>query len=83
MMVWSAIGYMSRSPLVHIDDTLNSARYTSGVLQSVALPLIRVQRNHTFQQNNVQPDVAGIEWTLLDTESVRLSPIENVWSMVA
>ncbi|GFV01134.1 hypothetical protein TNCV_1010551 [Trichonephila clavipes] len=25
LMVWGAIGYMSRSPLVRIDDTLNSA----------------------------------------------------------
>ncbi|GFV01392.1 uncharacterized protein TNCV_1299311 [Trichonephila clavipes] len=39
MMVWGAIVYMSRSLLVHIDGTLNSARYISGVLRPVALPL--------------------------------------------
>ncbi|GFU44643.1 uncharacterized protein TNCV_1507321 [Trichonephila clavipes] len=43
--------------------------------------------------NNARPHVFGIVWTFLDTENVRqlpwparspdLSPIENVWSMVA
>ncbi|GFY33293.1 uncharacterized protein TNCV_1241431 [Trichonephila clavipes] len=32
MMVWDAIGYTSRSPLVHINGTLNSERYISCVL---------------------------------------------------
>ncbi|GFV28617.1 odorant receptor [Trichonephila clavipes] len=32
MMLWGAIGYTSRSPLVRIDGTLNSACYISGVL---------------------------------------------------
>ncbi|GFW93502.1 hypothetical protein TNCV_47051 [Trichonephila clavipes] len=41
-MVWGAIGYTSRSPLVRIDDTLNSARYISGVLLPVALLFICV-----------------------------------------
>ncbi|GFY01404.1 uncharacterized protein TNCV_850121 [Trichonephila clavipes] len=41
VMVCGAIGYTSWSPLVHIDDTLNSARYISGGLRSVALPFIR------------------------------------------
>ncbi|GFX40169.1 uncharacterized protein TNCV_4318041 [Trichonephila clavipes] len=38
MMVWGAIGCTSRPPLVHIDGTLNSARYISGV--PVVLPFI-------------------------------------------
>ncbi|GFV76117.1 uncharacterized protein TNCV_4672061 [Trichonephila clavipes] len=32
MKAWGAIGYTFRSPLVHIDDTLNSARYISSLL---------------------------------------------------
>ncbi|GFX67482.1 integrase catalytic domain-containing protein [Trichonephila clavipes] len=50
-------------------------------------------RNPTFQQDNAQPHVAGIERIYLDTENVRLllwparstdlSPIESVWAMVA
>ncbi|GFX60918.1 uncharacterized protein TNCV_2275511 [Trichonephila clavipes] len=43
MMVWGNIGYTSRSLLVRIDDTFNSARYISGVLRPVTLPFIRVQ----------------------------------------
>ncbi|GFX62448.1 uncharacterized protein TNCV_412901 [Trichonephila clavipes] len=41
VMVWDAIGYTSWPSLVCIDGTLNSARYTSGVLRPVALPFIR------------------------------------------
>ncbi|GFV19695.1 transposable element Tcb1 transposase [Trichonephila clavipes] len=87
MMVWGAIGYTFRSPLVRIDGTLNSALYISGVLQLV------VQRNPIFKQDNAWPHVTGIARTFLDTENVPLlpwparspylSPIENICSMVA
>ncbi|GFX45804.1 transposable element Tcb1 transposase [Trichonephila clavipes] len=46
--VWGAIGYTSRSPLVSIDRTLNSARYIFGVLRPVALPFIQALQNPTF-----------------------------------
>ena len=49
-------------------------------------------QNDTFQQNNARLHSAGIIWTLLDTENVRLLPCsasfpelsktENVWLMV-
>ncbi|GFV97921.1 uncharacterized protein TNCV_5069611 [Trichonephila clavipes] len=52
VMVWGAIGYTSRSPLVLIDGTLNSARYISGVLRPVALHFLRALKNRTFQQDN-------------------------------
>ncbi|GFS96953.1 transposable element Tcb1 transposase [Trichonephila clavipes] len=51
VMVWDAFGYSSRSPLVFIDCTLNSARYISGALQPVALPFIRALRNRTYQHS--------------------------------
>ncbi|GFW91962.1 transposable element Tcb1 transposase [Trichonephila clavipes] len=73
-MVWGAIGYTSLSPLVRIDDTLNSARYISGVLRPTTLPFIRVLRNPTFKQDNARPHVAGIVRTFLDKENVRLLP---------
>ncbi|GFT08039.1 uncharacterized protein TNCV_2589581 [Trichonephila clavipes] len=48
VIVWGTIGYTSRSPLVRIDDTLNSARCIANVLRPVDLPFIRAQRNNTF-----------------------------------
>ncbi|GFV38038.1 transposable element Tcb1 transposase [Trichonephila clavipes] len=51
VMVWGAIGYTSESPLVRIDGTLYSAPYISGVLRLVALHIIPVLRNPTFQQD--------------------------------
>ncbi|GFV75202.1 uncharacterized protein TNCV_3190511 [Trichonephila clavipes] len=72
---------------------LNSERYIFDVLRPVALRFIRAMQNPTFQQDNVCPHVAGIVWTFLHIENVwllpwpahssDLSPIENVWSMVA
>ncbi|GFU17226.1 transposable element Tcb1 transposase [Trichonephila clavipes] len=68
MMVWGAIGYTSRSPLVRIDGTLNRARYTSEVLRPVSLPFIRVLQNLTIKQDNARSHVADIVRIFLDTE---------------
>ncbi|GFW01752.1 hypothetical protein TNCV_1232521 [Trichonephila clavipes] len=59
VMVRAAIGHTSRSPLVCIDDTLNSAGNTSGLLRPVALPFIPALRNPTFQQDNARLPVVG------------------------
>ena len=63
------------------------------MLRLVALSYLRCLRNSTFQQDNARPHVARTALTFLATEHVRLlpwparspelSPIENVWSMVA
>ncbi|GFX84128.1 transposable element Tcb1 transposase [Trichonephila clavipes] len=72
IIVWAAIGYTSRSPLLHIYGTLNNAHYISGVLRSVVLPFIRTQRNTTFQSENARPYGADIVQIFLDTENVWL-----------
>ena len=72
VMVYGAIGYTS--PLVQTDGTLNSGRYISVVLSSVALPLIRARRNATFQELNARSRFPLIVLTFLDTENVRLHP---------
>ncbi|GFS81626.1 hypothetical protein TNCV_2440521 [Trichonephila clavipes] len=54
MMLYKAIGYTSRSPIVRIDGILNSVRYTFGVLPPVTLPYIRVFRSPTVKHDNVR-----------------------------
>ncbi|GFX54237.1 transposable element Tcb1 transposase [Trichonephila clavipes] len=71
-MVLGAIRYTSRPPLYHIDGTLKSVRFISGVLRSVALHFIRALRNPTFQQDNAQPHATGIVRTFLDMENVKM-----------
>ncbi|GFY01235.1 hypothetical protein TNCV_5077021 [Trichonephila clavipes] len=63
MIVLGAIGYMSRSPLVRIDGSLNSVRYISNVVR----PVIRVLRNPIFKQDNARPHVLR---TYLDSENI-------------
>ncbi|GFV44819.1 transposable element Tcb1 transposase [Trichonephila clavipes] len=90
IMVCSGIGYHSRTHLVHIAGPLNSQRYMSEVLEPVVLPYLQ---GLTFQQGNARPHAARIvqrffvnhqiellPWT---ARSLDLSPIENMWSMVA
>ncbi|GFW55244.1 uncharacterized protein TNCV_116301 [Trichonephila clavipes] len=45
IMVWSGIGYYSRSPLVRIAGTLNSQLYISEVLKPVILPYLQSEAN--------------------------------------
>ncbi|GFU66478.1 transposable element Tcb2 transposase [Trichonephila clavipes] len=65
-MVWGAIEYTSRSPLVYIDGTLNSSRSISGVLHPLALHFIRALWNPTFQQDDTRPHVTCIVQTFLE-----------------
>ncbi|GFU24562.1 transposable element Tcb1 transposase [Trichonephila clavipes] len=93
IMVWVRIGYHSRTPLVRIDGTLNSQRYISEVLEPVVLPYLQGLATAIFQQDNAQPHVARIvqrffinhqiELLPWPARSPDLSPIENMWSMVA
>ncbi|GFS76491.1 transposable element Tcb1 transposase [Trichonephila clavipes] len=93
IMVWSGIGYHSRIPLVRIAGTLNSQRYNSEVLEPVVLPYLQALATAIFQQNNARPHVARIvqrffvnhqiELLPWPARSPNLSPIENMWSMVA
>ncbi|GFW39098.1 transposable element Tcb1 transposase [Trichonephila clavipes] len=52
IMVWSGIRYHSRTPLVRIAGTLNSERYTSEVLEPVALPYHQGLATAIFQQDS-------------------------------
>lgn len=41
IMVWGVIAYDSRSPLIHIQDTMAAQQYADDVLQPVASPTFR------------------------------------------
>ncbi|GFU27495.1 transposable element Tcb1 transposase [Trichonephila clavipes] len=93
IMVWGGIGYHSCTPLVHIAGTLNNQPYISEVSEPVVLPYLQGLATTIFQQDNVRPHVARIvemffvnhQIVLLPwpARSPDLSPIENMWSMVA
>ncbi|GFU19278.1 transposable element Tcb1 transposase [Trichonephila clavipes] len=93
IMVWGGIGCHSRTPLVRITGTLNSHRNVSEVLEPVVFPYLEGFVTSIFQQNNARPHVARnvqrffvnhqIELLPWPARSPDLSPIENMWSMVA
>ncbi|GFW58809.1 transposable element Tcb1 transposase [Trichonephila clavipes] len=93
IMVWGGIGYHSRTPLVRIAGTLNSQCNFSKVLEPVVLPYLQGLATAIFQQDNAFPHVARIVQRFLVNHQIELlpwparspdlSPIENMWSMVA
>ncbi|GFV14281.1 transposable element Tcb1 transposase [Trichonephila clavipes] len=92
-MVWGGIGYHSGTSLVRIAGNLNSQRYISEVLEPVVLPSLQGLFTAIFQQDNAQPHVAcivqrffvnhQIELLPWSPRSPDLSPIKNMWSVVA
>ncbi|GFV72853.1 transposable element Tcb1 transposase [Trichonephila clavipes] len=78
---------------VHIAGTLNSQRYIFEVLEPVVLPYLQGLATAIFQQDNARPHVSSIvqrfsvnhqiELLPWPARSPDLSPIENMWSMVA
>lgn len=92
VMVWGAISYNTRSPLLRIEGTLNSNRYLTEVVEPVVLPLLQTSPQATFQQDNARPHVARIVQAFFEERQVPLlpwparspdmSPIEHVWDMV-
>ncbi|KFM74756.1 Transposable element Tcb1 transposase, partial [Stegodyphus mimosarum] len=93
IMLWGGIGYDTRTPLVRIAGTLNSQSYISKVLELVVLPYLQGLPTAIFQQDNARPHVAPIVQGFFVSRQIELlpwlarspdlSPIENMWSMVA
>ncbi|CAH2000175.1 unnamed protein product [Acanthoscelides obtectus] len=91
VMVWGAIAYGSRSPLIFIRGNMNAQRYIHEVLEPHLLPYLDTLANPTFQQDNARHvarvtidffqhnDVTLLPWP---PRSPDLSPIEHVWYMM-
>ncbi|UYV61725.1 hypothetical protein LAZ67_1006166, partial [Cordylochernes scorpioides] len=90
IMVWGAIAYDSRSPLLRIQGTMTAQRYVDDVLQPVTLPYLQGVPNALYQQDNARPHTARIsQQALQDVQmlpwppySPDLSPIEHVWDII-
>ncbi|UYV84862.1 hypothetical protein LAZ67_X003755 [Cordylochernes scorpioides] len=90
IMVWGAIAYDSRSPLLRIQGTMTAQRYVDDVLRPVTLPYLQGVPNALYQQDNAQPHTARIsQQALQDVQmlpwppySPDLSPIEHVWDII-
>ena len=66
-MVWGALGYAARSPLIRNENTLNNDRYVFAVLRLVVLSFIRALQNAALQQDKARPHVADTIRTFLET----------------
>ncbi|UYV67487.1 hypothetical protein LAZ67_5000879 [Cordylochernes scorpioides] len=90
IMVWGAIAYDSRSPLLRIQCTMTAQRYVDDVLRPVTLPYLQGVPNALYQQDNARPHTARIsQQALQDVQmlpwppySPDLSPIEHVWDII-
>ncbi|UYV71319.1 hypothetical protein LAZ67_8002616 [Cordylochernes scorpioides] len=90
IMVWGAIAYDSRSPLLRIQGTMTAQRYVDDVLRPVTLPYLQRVPNALYQQDNARPHTARIsQQALQDVQmlpwppySPDLSPIEHVWDII-
>ncbi|GFX83168.1 transposable element Tcb2 transposase [Trichonephila clavipes] len=82
VMVWGAIAYNTRLPLVLIHDTLSAQRYVHDILQPHVLPLMQL-----FPPNGSGAILGLTRQVCLKTVSVMLlpirspdvSPIEHIW----
>lgn len=87
VMVWGAIAYDTRSPLILIHGTMTAQRYVHDILQPHVLPLMARLPGAIFQQDNARPHTARMSQDCLrhittlpwPARSPDLSPIEHIW----
>ncbi|UYV67624.1 hypothetical protein LAZ67_5001398 [Cordylochernes scorpioides] len=73
IMVWGAIAYDSRSPLLRIQGTMTAQRYVDDVLRPVTLPYLQGVPNALYQQDNARPHTACISQQALQ---------DHVWDII-
>ncbi|GFW29923.1 uncharacterized protein TNCV_4999631 [Trichonephila clavipes] len=64
VMVWGAIAYHTRSPLVLIRGTMTTQRYVHDILQLHVLTLMQRLPGSIFEQDNAQPQRQGCRKTV-------------------
>ncbi|GFU49787.1 transposable element Tcb1 transposase [Trichonephila clavipes] len=69
VMVWGAIAYNTRSPLVLIRGTMIAQRYVHDILQPRVSSLMQRLAGAIFQQDNAQPHTARVSQDCLSTVS--------------
>ncbi|GFV43103.1 transposable element Tcb2 transposase [Trichonephila clavipes] len=87
VVVWGAIAYNTRPPLVLIRGTMTAQRYVHDILQLHVLPLMQRLPGTLFQKGNIRPHTARVSQDCLRTvailpwpaQSSDLSPIEHIW----
>ncbi|GFX08088.1 transposable element Tcb2 transposase [Trichonephila clavipes] len=77
VMVWGAIAYKTRSPLVLIRGTMTAQRYVHDFLQTHVLPLMQWLRGAIFQQDNARPHTARVSQDRLCTVTALPSPARS------
>ncbi|GFY09089.1 transposable element Tcb2 transposase [Trichonephila clavipes] len=87
VMVWGAIAYNTRLPLVLIRGTVTAQRYVHDILVCHVLPIMQWLPGVIFQQGNARPNTARVSQDCIHTvttlpwpsRSTDLSPIEHIW----
>ncbi|GFX95613.1 transposable element Tcb2 transposase [Trichonephila clavipes] len=87
VMVWGAIAYNTRSPLVLFPGTMTAQWYVHDILQPHVLLLMQRLPGAIFQQDNARPHTARMSQDCLSIVttlswpaiSPDLSPIEHIW----
>ncbi|GFX40087.1 transposable element Tcb2 transposase [Trichonephila clavipes] len=86
-VVWGAIAYNTRSPLVLIHGTMTAQRYVHDIMQLHVLSLMQRLPGAIFQQDNAKPHTARVSQDCLHPlttlpwppRSPYLSSIEHIW----
>lgn len=90
IMVWGAISYDAKSPLVIFRESMTSELYLAEAVLPHAIPFVRSVAGGIFQQDNAGPHtgrivteaLAGIPVLPWPANSADLSIIEHVWDMI-
>ncbi|GFX16800.1 transposable element Tcb1 transposase [Trichonephila clavipes] len=86
-MIWDAIAYSTRSPLVLIHGTTTAQLYVHDILQPHVLPFMQRLPGAIFEQDNARPYTARVSQDCLcivttlpwPARSPDVSPIEHIW----